>query len=382
MRKQTGHKPVLFAHALRMAILGLFAFVAVLTTGLASFSQSANATATPSSYINFQARLESAAGAIAPDGNYDVTFHVFNSVTAVGGTSTDTGCGTDTSCLWEETYTYNSGPGSTDVRLRVVNGYLTANLGSITSFGAINWSQRLWLTMDIGGTAGSGTITWDGQMSPRMQLTAVPYAFQAGALGQTDGSGNLGTLSFPSVTNNPAITLPNASGTVCINTNNCNYAPSTGGTGYVQLQNTTPGTQQPNGNFNISGTGILGGLTIQNASSQNLLTVDTGTNHLKVYDGTATQSYVDIYYDDGTTSAVIAASTGTTKIGSGTGPINITAGASAAVTITAHSGSSFTTDAGNLTLDVTSASAPTLNVGTGSQAKSIVVGNTTGATSI
>jgi hypothetical protein len=57
------------------------------------------------------------------------------------------------------------------------------------------------------------------------------------------------------------------------------YAPATGGSGYVQLQGTTPGTQQT-GNFNISGAGILGGnLTIGGSTTASgAITVKTSTN--------------------------------------------------------------------------------------------------------
>ena len=39
------------------------------------------ATATPANTINFQARLENAAGAIAPDGYYNVQFKLYNAPT-------------------------------------------------------------------------------------------------------------------------------------------------------------------------------------------------------------------------------------------------------------------------------------------------------------
>jgi hypothetical protein len=121
---------------------------------------------------------------------------------------------------------------------------------------------------------------------------------------------------------------------------------------------------------------------VQNNSNFNVMAVDTSANHLKVYDGTATQAYIDIYYDDATSSGVIAASTGTTKIGNGTGPISLNAGASAAVTIAGHATSTWTLDSGDLTIDVTSGSTPNLNLGTGAQAKTINIGNGTGGTAV
>ncbi|HEU4966905.1 MAG TPA: hypothetical protein VFT53_05515, partial [Candidatus Saccharimonadales bacterium] len=216
MRSQTSQKAELFARALRTAVLGVFAVVAsvLFALGLSSLHPGSTAAAT-SSTINFQARLETSAGAVAPDGNYNVSFHLFSSSTAVGGTSTDTGCGTDTSCEWSEQYTYNSGAGASDARVRVVNGYLTVNLGSLTAFSGINWNQQQWLTMDIGGTVGSGTITWDGQMSPRLLLTATPYAFQAGGLSVTSGSNTDSLVMTAPASASHTITVPDETGTIC-----------------------------------------------------------------------------------------------------------------------------------------------------------------------
>jgi hypothetical protein len=253
---QTSQRAELFRSAFRIHILWVFVlFVCVLS---ASLMQPARAAASTSNTINFQARLETAAGAIVPDGNYNVEFKLY-SVATLG------------SAEWTEDYTYNSGPGSTDVRLRVANGYLTANLGSITAFpGTINWNQQQWLTMNIGGTVSSGTITWDGEMSPRLQLTAVPYAFAAGTLSTTDGSGDTGTLSFGTVTNNPVITLPNASGTVCLQSSSaCGFATGSG-TAFLQGGNSF-------GAQGVLGTNDSNSLAIR-TNNTNKLVIDTSGN--------------------------------------------------------------------------------------------------------
>ncbi len=61
-----------------------------------------------------------------PDGNgYSIQFKIYDAVT--GGTE-----------KWSET----------QATTRVVNGYLTVNLGSVTAFpGTIDWSQEHWLTV-------------------------------------------------------------------------------------------------------------------------------------------------------------------------------------------------------------------------------------------
>jgi hypothetical protein len=175
--------------------------------------------ATTSDTLNFQARLESSSGAIAPDGNYNIEFKLYNA--ASGGTA-----------LWTEDY-LNSGSDS----IAVSDGYLSVNLGSVTSFpSTIPWDQQLYLTMNIGGTGSSPT--WDGEMNPRLLLTAVPYAFQAQnaiQLQQTSGS-NAATLGFASPpTTNIAVTLPDTSGTVCLESStNCGFAASSGASGYIQ----------------------------------------------------------------------------------------------------------------------------------------------------
>jgi hypothetical protein len=192
--------------------------------------------ATSSNYLNFQSRLLTNTGSVVADGNYNIEFKIDNDVSSSdGGTGACSG-----SCLWRETRQNSNAQG-----VRVVNGYLSVNLGSVTSFPAINWDQQLYLTMNIAGTGTGASPTYDGAMSPRITLTALPYAFTAGQLAQTSGA-NRGTLSFAGVTTNPNLLLPDvASGTVLVST-----------TG-VQLQGSTPGTQQT-GSFNISGTGIVG----------------------------------------------------------------------------------------------------------------------------
>ncbi|MCA9327589.1 hypothetical protein KDA14_03615, partial [Candidatus Saccharibacteria bacterium] len=206
--------------------------------------------AATSDTLNFQARLENAAGGIAPDGYYNIQFKLYDA--ASGGTN-----------LWTESYTYNSGSGSctgplggNDCRVRVVNGYISVNLGEATAFGSIPWDQQLYLTMNIGGTVTSGSFPTmgDGEMDPRLKLTAVPYAFQAKqaeSLSQIQGS-YTGTLSFDTLTGaagtqNFVIPDQGAPGTYDLLTG----AAAAGS--FVQLQAATPTTQQAGGAW-ISGT--------------------------------------------------------------------------------------------------------------------------------
>lgn len=155
----------------------------------------------PSTTMNFQARLLGGSGAIVADGNYHVEFKLYNQVS--GG-----------SALWTETRT-------TGNLVSVKSGYLSVYLGSVSGFpGNMNWNEEHWLTMNIGGKAVSAA--WDGEMNPRIKLTAVPFAFQAEQLAQSDGT-DRGVLKFAGITNSPQITLPDLTGEVCLDTGNCGY---------------------------------------------------------------------------------------------------------------------------------------------------------------
>ncbi len=122
--------------------------------------------------MSFTARLKNANGSIVADGSYNVEFKLYNQAS-------------DGTALWTERYyDENGATAGEDYRVKVVNGYLSVKLGSRTPFGAINWDDNLWLTMNIGGVEQTATPTnWDGEMSPRIQLTATPYSMNSGAVG-------------------------------------------------------------------------------------------------------------------------------------------------------------------------------------------------------
>jgi hypothetical protein len=134
---------------------------------------SALAQSSPTRTINFSARLKASNGTAVPDGLYNVSFRLYEASEAG-------------SPIWSETYYDENGVAAgQDYRVKVAGGYLNVQLGSRTAFGNIDWNKNLWLTMNIGGTqqiASTQTIAWDGEMSPRIQLSAVPYAMNAGSL--------------------------------------------------------------------------------------------------------------------------------------------------------------------------------------------------------
>ncbi len=107
------------------------------------------------STINFQARLLTSSGSVVSDGSYSVEFRLYDEES--GGIS-----------QWTE---------SQSVSVR--SGYLSAYLGINTSFpSSIDWSQQQWLTMNVNG---------DGEMTPRIRVTAVPFALQAGYADRAGG---------------------------------------------------------------------------------------------------------------------------------------------------------------------------------------------------
>lgn len=223
------------------------------------------ANAATANTVNFQARLQTAGGAIVPDGDYNVEFKLYDALTSGN-------------LLWTETRTGGD-------KVQVKNGYLTVNLGSVTAFGSMNWDQKMWLTMNIGGT---GSASWDGEMSPRLALTAVPYAFSAGQLQTTSGA-NTSTLSIQAPTNGSQLfQIPDqgAAGTynLCIqNSSSCGFAAAAGAGNYIQNQSASTQTAD----FKISGTGFAGTLQggqLKGGSSQQF-TVDTNGN--VAFDGSA-----------------------------------------------------------------------------------------------
>ncbi len=259
MPQKTLLRQVLFGRTQRYIWLCLF-FVAfsLLNT---FFAQPRTADAATSSTLNFQARLLQSSGALVSDGYYNVEFKLYSA--SSGGTAS-----------WTETYYDSNGvTAGNDNRVRVVNGYLTVNLGSLTSFPSnIDWDQDQWLTMNIGGITQTASPTWDGEMSPRLKLTAVPYAFKAGQLAKRTGA-NTSTLDFATQTGARSILLPDESGTLCIqNSANCGFAASSS----VTLQGAYNG-----GNSILTTDGNNLGITLANTTTDpnflvNIATGSTG----------------------------------------------------------------------------------------------------------
>ncbi|PID31566.1 hypothetical protein CR970_04695, partial [Candidatus Saccharibacteria bacterium] len=148
-------------------MLSVFVILAAIASvmHLLPLQQAPVAQAASAKTLNFQARLLTGAGSIVPDGNYNVEFKLYNADTSTG--SSQGACTGDAACLWTETRT-----GANQVEVK--SGYLNVYLGDVTDLPSDVWTQQLWLTMNIGGT---GAASWDGEMNPRLRLTAVPVAY-------------------------------------------------------------------------------------------------------------------------------------------------------------------------------------------------------------
>ena len=95
--------------------------------------------------INYQGVLTEPAGGPVPNGNYDITFRLYDA--DAGGT-----------LLWNETQL-----------VAVENGIFNVILGDVTPF-ALDFDAPYWLSIQV---------AVDPELSPRVELTGVPYSFSS-----------------------------------------------------------------------------------------------------------------------------------------------------------------------------------------------------------
>jgi len=173
--------------------------------------------------VNFQGRLLNSTGATAPDGFYNLQFKIYQD--GDGQTAGDTTGSPAGSLKWTENYLNQAGNG-----VKVFNGFLSVNLGSINAFGSsIDWNQgTLWLSMNVGNTNASCTpfssCSPDGEMVPMQPLTTAVYALNANELGGLTAS------SFGQLDANQSWTGYNI------------FKPAVDSTTAFQLQNQSAGT--------------------------------------------------------------------------------------------------------------------------------------------
>ncbi|MBX4200273.1 tail fiber domain-containing protein [Candidatus Parcubacteria bacterium] len=165
-----------------------FTVILILTTlvvgGLPISTQAAfNASFNPE--INYQGRLVDNSNVAVADGTYNMRFNLYT--TSSGGSS-----------LWTETLTGSN-------RVPVASGLFSVMLGSTTPLTSLDFNQTLYLGVEIGGTA--GVPTWDGEMTPRKIIGAVPAAIVSDTLDGLDSRQFARTDATSTISTNSAETI-------------------------------------------------------------------------------------------------------------------------------------------------------------------------------
>jgi hypothetical protein len=112
--------------------------------------------------ISIQGTLKDANGTAVADGNYTVTFRLYNQET--GGTH-----------LWQE-----------EATVEVVGGIYSHYLGSVQALDAANFANTLYLGIRIGSF----------ELTPRTELTYAPYTFSANTAQKVLCSGAVGDVKY------------------------------------------------------------------------------------------------------------------------------------------------------------------------------------------
>jgi parallel beta-helix repeat protein len=158
--------PVLFLrtlkrHALRVfVVLALFLLIAPVYTYTRGYLRPVHVSAATgiNHQISFQGKLVNPDGTNVTDGSYSIVFSIYT-VASAG------------SNIWTETQS-----------VTLSNGIFQVNLGSVTTLpGSIDFNtDNIYLGIKVGA---------DAEMTPRVQFTAVPQAFNAEKLGGLDKTG-------------------------------------------------------------------------------------------------------------------------------------------------------------------------------------------------
>ena len=246
----------------------------------------------------------------------------------------------------------------------------TLNIGT-TNATAINLNQNTTVAanLDVNGfltvggfqVAQTGTITTAGNANIQGGSVNIGTTSQAGSVTLSDGSSNTVVLQSAALASNRTVTFGDETGTVCLQTStNCGFAASTGSGSYIQNQNTVDQT----GNFRISGTGRA------NTSITTPL-LDSISGALAI--GTTNATAINLNKST-TITGNLNQSTGTISLASN-GNASVTA--TGLITLTAGAASTWSTTAGNLTIQA--ATTNTLNLQTGG-AGTVAVGDVNSTT--
>lgn len=135
--------------ARRLVLLSVVFFLtALILTGFNAYTTLAAPRQSPHvpSVVGFEGQLANAAGQPVADGNYTITFSLYSQAEA--GTA-----------LWNETQ-----------NVAVADGLYSVQLGSETPLNPTHFEGNRWLGVQVSG---------DSEMSPRIPISAVPFALNA-----------------------------------------------------------------------------------------------------------------------------------------------------------------------------------------------------------
>src|SRR6266571_7701586 len=218
--------------------------LAVASSGLALLASASAALAQASSFT-YQGRLTD--GGTAANGNYDLQFAIFDSLS--GGAQVGS------------TQTINTVP--------VSNGVFTVSL----DFGANAFTgASRFLEISARPTGGSFTL-----LTPRQQVTSTPYAIRSANASSADTATNATNATNASTATN-ATQLGGIAASQYVQTNDSRLSdartPTAGSANYIQNRT----SQQSSTNFNIAGNGTAGGnLTGANLIANSSLGIATSS---------------------------------------------------------------------------------------------------------
>ncbi len=242
--------------------------------------------------ISFQGKLTNTDGTNVTDGSYSIRFRMYTDPTQDASNACLPGSNT---CKWEET----------QGTVTVSAGIFHVNLGSSTTLpGSVDFNtSALYLGIKV---------STDAEMTPRVRLTAAPYAFNSDLLdgldssalaqlspsGQQTGSLNIsGTITSGAVN---GITIgstiqPSASGALTVQSSGANaLGLDTGGAAAINVGATNAtsiniGNATSNPNISFNGSGTFG--TTTGAVSLNGNVTIASTKSLTLTSGSFSQTY-------------------------------------------------------------------------------------------
>ncbi len=290
--------------------------------------------------INYQGKLTAPTGIAVADNTYNMEFKLYT--TATGGAA-----------IWTEDDLVSAGNGP-----YVKGGLFSLMLGSTTAFTGVNFNQTLYLGVNIGGTTTSPV--WDGEMTPRKILGAVPAAFVAQTLNglssseflRSDAANSTSSAStFFSITNSGTGDIADFIGQ---NSKPVLYVQSGGNVGI--------GTSSPYLALSVQGASILGnsataGFFVGTTTATSTLTGGLQTSALNVTSATASSTFAD-----GINLAAGCFAVGGTCLTSGSGSGTVNSGLSGQATFYGANGS---TVSGTSTLVFGTSTIDANNIGIG-----------------